>query len=44
MLYPHISYFKYDLFFTFHKQKVCRDNSVGIATSYGLDSPGIEFR
>ena len=44
MLYPHIFYFKYDLSFTFHKQNVGRDNSVGIATSYGLESPGIEFR
>jgi hypothetical protein len=23
---------------------VCRDNSVGIATGYGLDGPGIEFQ
>jgi hypothetical protein len=44
MLYPLISYFQYDLAFTFHKLNVGRDNSVSIATSYELNSPGIEFR
>ena len=33
-----------DLSFTFHKQNVGRDNSVGIATAYGLDGPGIQSR
>jgi hypothetical protein len=33
-----------DLSFAFHKQNVDRDNSVGIATAYGLDGPGIQSR
>jgi len=33
-----------DVYFAFHKQNACRDNSVGIATAYGLDGPGIQSR
>jgi hypothetical protein len=33
-----------DLFFAIHKQNVGRDNSVGIATGYGLDCPGVQSR
>jgi hypothetical protein len=29
---------------SFHRNVVGRDNSVGIATRYGLDDPGIESR
>ena len=30
--------------FTFTFTNVCQDSSVGIATRYGLDGPGIESR
>jgi len=32
------------LFEKYHNKGVCRDSSVGIATRYGLDGPGIESR
>jgi hypothetical protein len=32
------------LFVTEHTRSVGRDSSIGIATSYGLDGPGIESR
>ena len=42
MLFPLLSFLEYDLSFTFHKQNVGLDNSVGIASGYGLDGPGIQ--
>jgi hypothetical protein len=44
MLFPLHIFFEYDLSFNFNKQNVSRDNSVGIATGYALDGPGIELR
>jgi hypothetical protein len=43
VLFP-LSFFEYDVNFIFQKQNVSRDNSVGIASGYALDGPGIEFR
>jgi hypothetical protein len=33
-----------NIFEPIHTYQVGRDSSVGIATRYGLDDPGIEFR
>ena len=42
--FPVLFYFKIHLLITLQSVQLGRDSSVGIATRYGMDSPGIESR